>query len=63
MPLFNPPSNSDISVDADGFVHITGQPPFKYHTEEISAGVTRVIHIVKVADEEHQLASTDEIEA
>jgi hypothetical protein len=48
MPLFDPPPTGTITIDADGFVLLPGQPPIKAVIEtDSTTGEVRTAIVVK----------------
>lgn len=67
MPVHNPPpasggGGSDITTDADGFVHIPGLPPIRIPIETTDAGtvITSVIIKDEVAGKERTPAEVED---
>ncbi len=47
MPVFNPPAaGGNVTIDANGFIHIGTAVPFKDVIEVLPDGSTQISHIV-----------------
>lgn len=60
MPLFEPASTSAITVDADGFLVVPGQPPTMIVTEDLGSGALRITRIIKNATGDQIVESVTE---
>ena len=46
-PLYAPPvAAQNVTIDANGFIHIGNSIPFKYETELLPDGSVRISHII-----------------